>query len=120
MTDSTKTFRTLSTDALIESIKNHKSYLLTLRQQKTLGTLKGNEISETKKLIARALTVLTEKRTEEAVSQYKDAKRLPKDMRMKLTKAKRLALTRRQERKAVRKVRAKANKFRKVFFGYQE
>ncbi|KAM0687321.1 60S ribosomal protein L35 [Conglomerata obtusa] len=120
MKELAETYRSLSIDALIESIKNQKSHLLTLRQQKTLGTLKGKEIGETRKNIARALTILTEKRTEEAVAKYKDAKFLPKDMRMKLTRSKRLALTRRQERKAVRKVRAKASTYRSVHFGYEE
>lgn len=120
MKDVVATLKNMNVDALIESVKNHKSHLLTLRQQKTLGTLKGKEISETRKNIARALSVLTEKRIEEAVEKYKNAKHLPKDMRMKLTRSKRHELTRRESRKQVRRVRARQNKYRKIHFGYQE
>lgn len=120
MKDAIISLQALPIESLVESVKNHKSHLLTLRQQKTLGTLKGKEISQARKSIAQTLSVLTEKRIEEAVEKYKNAKHLPKDMRMKLTRSKRHELTRRQQRKQVRKVRARQNKFRKIYFGYQE
>lgn len=120
MKETAESYRALTIEDLLVKIKDLKTELLTLRQQKNLGTLKGNEIKHARKNVARAMTVLTEKRTDEAIEKYKDAKILPKDMRQRLTRSMRLKLTKKQENKKVWKVRVREMKYPKVYFSYVE
>jgi large subunit ribosomal protein L35e len=97
-----------------------KAAYLTARQQKRSGIVKGHEMRVAKKNVARALTVLTEKKYVEAVEKHKNDKYLPKDLRPKMTRAKRRALTKRQMGLKVHRVKKMERMYPKVYFSYSE
>ncbi|RVD93174.1 60s ribosomal l35 [Tubulinosema ratisbonensis] len=91
--------RSKSLEELEVIINELKSEQLRLRQQKNSHSIKPHELKEARRNIARAMTVRTEKLYEQAWNKHKNDKVLPKELRPKLTRAKRLALTPKQQRK---------------------
>lgn len=114
------TFASQTSAQLVDKLTDLKTELFSIRQQKNLGTLKGNEIAMARKNVARCLTALRETRLIEAIEQYKDAKLLPKDMRAKLTKKLRSKLTRNQARSQTWAAQCREMRFKKKYYAYTE
>ncbi|KCZ77965.1 ribosomal protein L29 [Anncaliia algerae PRA109] len=100
-------------------ISELKSECLRLRQQKNSHTIRPKEIREARKNVARAMTIRTEKLYEEAWNKHKNDKVLPKELRPKLTRAKRLALTEKQVNRRERHYGGYRTQ-KKVYFSYSE
>lgn len=105
---------------LDEMIVEYKNNCLRLRQQKNTESIKPHELRTARRNVAIIMTVRTEKKMIEQFEIHKNDKRLPKDLRPKLTKAKRMALTKKQLNKKVYKIRARERKFPKVYYSYAE
>merc|ERR1711957_388684 len=71
-----------------------------------------SKIKSTRKAIARVLTVLSEKRIAAAREQFKNAKKAPRDLRMKRTRAARKALTPAEAKKMTLKQQKKHDNFK--------
>lgn len=94
--------RSKSLEELETLVNELKSEQLRLRQQKNSHSIKPHELKEARRNIARVMTVRTEKLYEQAWNNHKKGKELPKALRPKLTRAKRLALTPTQVRRRER------------------
>lgn len=116
----TADLREKTVEELESTIKDLKEDLLRLRQQKNTQTLKPHEIRSMRKKIARAMTVRTEKVYAQEYERHKDSKRLPKDLRPRLTKAKRMQLTQKQLNKSVHSVHKRRRAYPTLFFSYSE
>lgn len=112
--------RKKSVEELEELIKSLKMELLHLRQQKNTQTLKPHEILSLRKEIARVMTVRTENLYAQEYIKHKDDRKLPKDLRPRLTKAKRMKLTQKQMNKTVHSVHKRRSAYPTVFFSYSE
>lgn len=88
--------------ALLKKLEELKTELSQLRIAKVTGgaPAKLSKIKVTRKAIARVLTVITEKKRNALREQYKNKKLKPLDLRPRLTRKLRRALTK-DEKKAV-------------------
>merc|ERR1711992_46331 len=82
-------------EELVEQLEELKQELASLRVAKVTGgaASKLSKIRVVRKSIARVLTVTNQKQKSELRKFYKDKKAKPLDLRKKLTRAKRRALT---------------------------
>lgn len=106
----------------IEELRNEladleKTYL-SMRQQEHSKTLEKEDLREAKKNIARCKTVLREAKLKQLVEQYKGEKNLPKQLRPKLTKAKRMALTSAQKNRKTKSQRVHLKKYPMRVFSF--
>ena len=94
-------------------LKDHKKELAQLRAHQHIGATvdKLGKIRIIRKNIARILTVLNQKESQNLRAFYKGQKWIPKKLRPKLTKSRRLALTPREASIRTRKQIRKASKF---------
>ncbi|KAI9206390.1 ribosomal protein L35 [Polychytrium aggregatum] len=93
---------------LTQELDSLKKELSSLRVQKVAGgaASKLAKISETRKAIARVLTVITQTQREQLRLFYKNKKHLPLDLRTKKTRAIRRRLTKFEAtRKTVRQIK---------------
>ncbi|CAD25713.1 similarity to 60S RIBOSOMAL PROTEIN L35 [Encephalitozoon cuniculi GB-M1] len=114
--------RQLGIKQIEERAAEIKADLAALRQKKNSGDVGANDIKTAKKNLARALTVRREKILEELVEAYRGTpvSKLPKELRPKLNRSKRRALTKTQLRRKTRRQRARMSKFPRVIFAYNE
>ncbi|CAD26116.1 60S RIBOSOMAL PROTEIN L35 [Encephalitozoon cuniculi GB-M1] len=114
--------RQLGIKQIEERAAEIKAELAALRQKKNSGDVGANDIKTAKKNLARALTVRREKILEELVEAYRGTpvSKLPKELRPKLNRSKRRALTKTQLRRKTRRQRARMSKFPRVIFAYNE
>lgn len=112
--------REKSVEELETLVSSLKEELLRLRQKKNTQSLKPHEIRVMRKNIARVLTVRTEKLYAEMYEKHKNDRRMPKDLRPRLTKAKRMALTPRQRRMSVHSVCKRRRAYPRMYFSYSE
>ncbi len=112
--------REYSKDKLNEYVKEQRAELQKLLQQKHSKKVGPNDIRRVKKSIARAMGVMHENRLIELVEEYKGKKTryVPKELRPKLNKAKRLALTPLQKSRKSKNLRILACKYPKKIFAY--
>jgi len=106
-----KDLRALEKDKLIEKLNEFKKELSTLRvAQRVSGTAaKVGKIGPMRKNVARVLTVLNQKERENLTKLYAKEKFTPKNLRLKLTKARRQQLSHREQaRKTKRQIRKAA------------
>lgn len=102
-------------------MEDKKMRLLQLRQALKQDSLKDvHKYKVTKKDVARCLHVMTEKKREEMEEKYKNAKVVPKDLRPKLTRARRPALPSRLANRRMTSVIRRATKFPTQYFSYSE
>ncbi|KAJ1948210.1 60S ribosomal protein L35, L29 [Linderina pennispora] len=97
---------------LTQTLENYRRELLDLKVQQVAGaaSAKGTKIREVRKNVARVLTVITQQSRAEVRAQYEGKKHIPKDLRPKLTRALRRALTpEERSRKTVRLQKKLAN-----------
>lgn len=115
-------FRQLSVEDIEERVTEIKAVLASLRQKKNSGDIEPEDIKTSKKNLARALTVRREKILAGLVEKYSGTPmhKLPKELRPRLNKAKRQALTRPQLRRKTRRQRTRIAKFPRVVFAYNE
>merc|ERR1712066_1082595 len=89
------TLRKLEEPKLVEELTKHRKELAGLRVSKVSSQpqVKLTKIRQVRKAIAKVLTVLSEKRITAARTDSKKKRYLPKDLRMKKTRAFRRKLT---------------------------
>ena len=100
-------------DDLLSAIESYKKELATLRVAQVTGgaPAKLAQIRVVRKNIARALTVLSQKKRQGLREKYANAKRLPTDLRVKKTRAMRRALTKAQAAKKTLRQQKKERAF---------
>ncbi|KAF7682784.1 60S ribosomal protein L35-2 [Astathelohania contejeani] len=113
-------FEAQSIEELKTTIGDLKAEMLRLRQSKQAQTLQPEEMRDGRKNLARALSVLNLKERAEALEKYKNAKRIPKQLRKPCTKRERAKLTKKQLMHKVRSVRYREKKYPKQIFSYSE
>ncbi|KAJ2514317.1 60S ribosomal protein L35, L29, partial [Coemansia sp. RSA 2049] len=85
--------REKSAAELSQTLDQYKRELLDLKVQQVAGTAaKGGKIREVRKNIARVLTTITQQTRADARAKYAGKKHIPKDLRVKKTRALRRAL----------------------------
>ncbi|KAJ2603123.1 60S ribosomal protein L35, L29 [Coemansia sp. RSA 1200] len=97
--------REKSAAELSQTLDQYKRELLDLKVQQVAGTAaaKGGKIREVRKNIARVLTTITQQARADARAKYAGKKHIPKDLRVKKTRALRRALNKHElSRKTVR------------------
>merc|ERR1719198_1280967 len=99
---------------LLGSLTQLKHELVPLRTAKNSSSsqVKLARIRTVRKAIARILTVTNEKRRDAARDKYEKSSRKPRDLRRKLTKAKRLQLTKSQQKRVTLRVAKKSGNFK--------
>ena len=117
-----ETLRQLNVEQIEEKVSEVKAVLATPRQKKNSGDVGPDDIKTAKKNLARILTVRREKILGGLVEKYKGTpiSKLPKELKPRLNKAKRQALTKPQLRRKTRRQAARASKFPRVIFTYNE
>jgi len=105
--------RTQSKEDLLKTLTDLRKELAELSVAKVTGgaASKVAKIGSVRKDIARVLTVYNQQQIEAVRKSLKGAKYIPKDMRKKLTKAKRMALTKKQQNMVVTKVHKRRSNF---------
>ncbi|KAI7827218.1 ribosomal L29 protein-domain-containing protein [Kickxella alabastrina] len=80
---------------LTQTLDQYKRELMDLKVQQVAGggDTKGAKIRDVRRNIARVLTVITQQARDEVRAQYAGKKHIPKDLRVKKTRALRRALT---------------------------
>ncbi|KAJ1607410.1 60S ribosomal protein L35 [Cryptosporidium canis] len=108
----------LSEEELTVKIDELKKELASLRVIQSTGTApnKLSRISVVRKAIARILTILSQRNIKKLREKHSGSKFLPLDLRKKLTRAKRRALTPQQAKKMTVKASKKALNFPKRKF----
>merc|ERR1711871_815802 len=106
--------REKSEDALEKDLKQLKTELVSLRtsQVSSAPQVKLARIRVVRKGIAKILTVLNEKRRNEAKDTWKTKKYTPKDLRYKGSKASRRGLTKHQKTLKTLAAKKKADNFK--------
>eukprot|EP00461_Guttulinopsis_vulgaris_P002732 UN02733 len=95
-----KTIRELSYGNIQKKLKEQKEALNKLRIAKlTQGPGKAGEIKQVRKNIARCLTIAHKKQRDVVKKLYKNKKYQPKDLRVKKTRALRMALSSTEKKK---------------------
>lgn len=99
---------------ILEELTKQRKELAQLRVSKVSSQpqVKLSKIKSTRKAIARVLTVLSEKRIAAAREQFKNAKKAPRDLRMKRSRAARKALTPAEAKKMTLKQQKKHDNFK--------
>lgn len=111
--------RKLTTDELLKKLDECKNELSALRIQKVVGnSSKNSKIFHVRKNIARVLTVYNQKKKAELRQKYAGKRYVPYNLRPKLTKKRRLALTNIQKKKLTTKRLKVALNFPKRKFYY--
>lgn len=92
--------RKLTTEELLGKLEEFKNELSALKIQKVVGnSSKNSRILHVRKNIARVLTVYNQKKKVELRQKYAGKKYIPYNLRPKLTKKRRLQLTKKQKRR---------------------
>ncbi|KAJ1957745.1 60S ribosomal protein L35, L29 [Dipsacomyces acuminosporus] len=97
---------------LLQTLDQHKRELLDIKVQQVAGAAaaKGTKVREVRKNVARILTVITQQARAEVRAQYEGKKYIPKDLRVKKTRAIRRALSKEDlARKTLRKQKKAAH-----------
>lgn len=117
-----ETLRRQSVEELEKTVAEVKARLALLRQKKNSGNVEQDEIRIAKKNLARVLAIRQERLLMDLVEKYKKTpvNKLPKELRPRLNKAKRQALTKAQLKRKTRRQRMKLAKFPRVIFAYNE
>lgn len=117
-----ETLRKLDVEGIEQKVAEIKTELARLRQKKNSGDIEPEEIKTAKKNLARALTIRHEMILTGLVEKYKGTpvSKLPKELRPRLNKAKRQALTTAQLKRKTRRQNARMGKFPRVIFSYNE
>ncbi|ELQ75909.1 60S ribosomal protein L35 [Trachipleistophora hominis] len=117
---SAKELRTLPLPDLEERYKQIKTELLHVRQKQHTHTVKPHEIYNAHRNVAVVMSVLTEKKKEEAVAAaFAASGKVPRQFLPRLTKKKRMELSKEQLRKCRNgKSRAYKGGLRRVLFAY--
>ncbi|CAD2091697.1 60S ribosomal protein L35, putative [Plasmodium vinckei] len=90
--------RSLKKKELLDKLEEYKKELSGLRISKAIGnSAKNSKIHSVRKNVARVLTVYNQKRKMELRKLYKNKKFKPYNLKNKLTKKKRLELTKKQK-----------------------
>ncbi|KAI5148790.1 large subunit ribosomal protein L35e [Enteropsectra breve] len=89
-----------------------------VRQQKHSQSVQPDDIKTAKKNVARCKGIIKEKMLERLVEEYKGKKYMPKELRPKLNKAKRMALTHVQKTLKSKRQRFQAVKYKKVVYAF--
>jgi len=105
--------RTKSKQELLDQLHELKTELASLRVAKVTGgaAAKLSKIRVTRKNIARVLTVINQTQAQELRKYYKDKKYVPLDLRPKLTRAMRRALTPAEKNAKTRRTTLKMKAF---------
>eukprot|EP00768_Dysnectes_brevis_P008342 gnl/Dysnectes_brevis/74_a92_16500.p2 GENE.gnl/Dysnectes_brevis/74_a92_16500~~gnl/Dysnectes_brevis/74_a92_16500.p2 ORF type:complete len:137 (+),score=26.30 gnl/Dysnectes_brevis/74_a92_16500:44-412(+) len=99
-------------EELVIKLNELRKELLRLRVSKVVSAVPAqlSQIKIVRKNIARALTVLTQRKRAEAVQQYKGKKYVPKNLRPRYTRAIRRQLTAKQAaQKSIRVIKREKN-----------
>ena len=114
--------RRMSVEQLEEEASDTKALLATLRQRKGSGDVAEDDIRTAKKDLARILTIRREVILMQSVEMHMGTPvhKLPKILRPRLNKAKRAALTRAQARRRSERQRARASRFPRLIFSYNQ
>ena len=106
----TKDLRGKKKEELMKQLEDLKQELANLRVAKVTGgtASKLSKIRVFRKSIARVLTIISQNQKENLRKLYKGKKNKPKDLRHKLTRAKRRELTKHEKDIKTRKERRKA------------
>lgn len=114
----TKQLISLSEEELTTKIAELKKELASLRVVQSTGTAQSKlyRIHSVRKGIARILTILSHRNIKSLREKYAGSKFMPLDLRKKLTRAKRRALTPQQAKKMTVKASKKALNFPKRKF----
>lgn len=115
-----KDLRCLTLSEVEERYKQVKTDLLHMRQREQTQTVKPHEMYQAHRNVAVVMTILTDKKKEEAVAAAFAANgKVPKQFLTRLTKKKRMALSKEQLRKCRNgKSRAYKGGLRRVLFAY--
>ncbi|KAL0224676.1 hypothetical protein RCL1_002588 [Eukaryota sp. TZLM3-RCL] len=105
--------RQLSKEEIVKKVTDLKGELLNLRVAKVTsgGASKMMKIRSVRKSIARCLTILNTQRKHELRKQYRGAKYVPIDLRPKLTRALRKALSPEDKARQTLRAEKKAKAF---------
>ncbi|XP_015792281.1 60S ribosomal protein L35 [Tetranychus urticae] len=112
----TKDLRGKKREELTKKLNEFKQELANLRVAKVTGgtASKLSKISVFRKNIARVLTIMSQNQKENLKKFYRRKKRIPTDLRPKLTRAKRRELTATEKSKKTKKEMTKLRRFPKV------
>ncbi|EKX74112.1 60S ribosomal protein L35, putative [Theileria equi strain WA] len=110
--------RNKSDAELLQQLDELKQELATFRVSKVTatGTSKLSKITVIRKAIAKVLTVYNQRKKEEERKKYKKLSKTPLNLRPKLTRAKRKALTAKQKQMKTLKERKKSENLPKRKF----
>jgi large subunit ribosomal protein L35e len=102
--------RKFDDDKLVDELNKFRKELQDLRVSKVSSQpqVKLTKIRQVRKSIAKALTVLSEKRIDAAREENKKKRYTPKDLRLKKTRAWRRKLTKFEEKKLTLRAQKKA------------
>ncbi|KAI0982067.1 hypothetical protein GJ496_011929 [Pomphorhynchus laevis] len=106
-----KDLRLKSKEELEKQLAELKQELASLRVSKVVGPSKNvrvTRIRTVRKSVARILTIMNQMRTENLIKFYKGKKFVPKDLKPRLTRAKRRELTKFEKSRELKKVRRRA------------
>ncbi|ORE00183.1 RL352 [Hepatospora eriocheir] len=110
--------RKMNSEELKEHVKEQLYEKQNFLQQKHSKKVQPFDIRRVRKEITRTKQIQYEKKLEEFVEQYKTSKFIPKELRRKLNKAKRLALTDEQKNKMSRTMRYQKMKYPKKVYSF--
>jgi len=115
---SAEELRQLTEEQLLEKITLLESEYQKIRQQKHSHGAEPEEIRTARKNITRGKTVLQEKKLTRLVEEYKGKKFIPKELRPRLSKRLRMALTERQLKMKSRRQQIRSIKYPKVVYSF--
>ena len=121
---SAEELRAKDSTELAEELRNLRNEYQHMLQENHTNTVDREDMRMARKNIARCMHMASEKRLEGLIEKHRDniaagnLRLVPKALRPKTTRARRLALTEKQKNMRVRRVRVRAAKYPKKIFAY--
>ncbi|KAL6121024.1 hypothetical protein NUSPORA_02128 [Nucleospora cyclopteri] len=113
-----KELRNLTEEQLNINLREMQNEHQKLLQNKHSKKVEPNDIKIVRKDIARIKTIMYEKKVEKMIEEFKGKKFIPKELRIKKTRALRRALTKNQKNMMSRNQRIIRKKYPKVIFSF--